>query len=133
MTTALHASSSPNERLMALAAFGRAMEKAGVHPSDIAVVPAASATPPEDRTATQAAMRRETENVALARRVKAQEKALREAGREADAFRRRITEMEQTLAERDAAVADLACQVDALEADIAARDRRIGALENGTR
>lgn len=131
MTTALHPSSSPNERLMALAAFGRAMTREGVHPSDIAIVSSTLATPADDRAAIQAAMRRETENIALTRRVKAQEKALREAGREMEALRRRIAAVEAESATREATIADHALQIAAFESDVASRDRLIASLSIG--
>ncbi|TVV74906.1 hypothetical protein [Sphingomonas solaris] len=131
LTTALHPSSSPNERLMALAAFNRMMEKAGLHASDIAIVDVSGNGPRGDEGMAQAreAARREAEIAALARRVKAQEKALREAGREAVALRKAITALEATLARREDARDEDACQIAALEADLAARDRRIAALE----
>jgi septal ring factor EnvC (AmiA/AmiB activator) len=129
LATALHPSASPNERLMALSALGRAVSRAGLHPSDLAIVPHDAVPCSDDRAATQETMRREAEIVALTRRVKAQEKALREAGREAEALRRQIAALEATLAERDAAAGDDACRIAALEADLAARDRRISSLQ----
>lgn len=116
---------------MALAAFGRVMAREGVHPSDIAVVPSAFAAPADNSDATRAQMRRDAESIALTRRVKAQEKALREAGREVDALRRRIAGLEQEVVARDIAIADQGLQIAALESDVMARDRRIATLSNG--
>lgn len=131
LTTALHPSSTPNERLMALAAFNRMMERAGLHASDIAIYDASkgSARSPSEAEDQREAARRETELAALARRAKAQDAALRKAAREAADKDREIAALRATIARREAAADEDACQIAALEADLAARDRIIAALE----
>ena len=131
LATALHPSSSPNERLMALAAFNRIMARAGLHASDIAIYDAsagASRSPAEADEMREAA-RRETALDALARRAKAQDAALRKAAREAAEKDREIATLRATIARRDAAAGEDACQIAALETDLAQRDRIIAALE----
>ncbi|WP_156678597.1 hypothetical protein [Sphingomonas profundi] len=125
LTTALHPSSSPNERLMALAAFNRIMDRAGLHPSDIAICDAALAPSADRAEDGREARRRETEIAALTRRVKAQETALRQAARAAAASAAEIAALRATISRREAAADEDACQIAALEADIAARDRLI--------
>lgn len=131
LATALHPSSSPNERLMALAAFNRIMERAGLHASDIAIYDASEghARSPAQAEDLREAARREAELSALARRAKAQDAALRKAAREVADKDREIAALRSALTRREAAGGEDACQIAALEADLATRDRIIAALE----
>ncbi len=125
LTTALHPSSTPNERLMALAAFGRIMERAGLHASEIAIFPP-SRSEPDDHRRESALL--ENEIASLRHRLKAQDGALRKAAREAAALEKAVATLTATIARREAAAGEDACQIAALEADIAARDRIIAAF-----
>ncbi len=131
LTTALHPSSSPNERLMALAAFNRIMERAGLHASDIAIYDASAGGPRNPRQADdmREAARREAEIASLTGRIKAQEAALRRAVREKSALEHEISGLRATLGRAAGNADEDACQIAALEADIASRDRAIHALE----
>ena len=135
LTTALHPSSTPNERLMALAAFNRMMERAGLHASDIAIFDASkgSARSPAEADRQSEIAMRESEIAALAHRIKAQDAALRKAARDAAALQREIAALKATIARREAAADEDACQISALEADLAARDRIVAALEERIR
>lgn len=130
LATALHPSSSPNERLMALAALNRILERAGLHASDIALYDASTGTAHNATGANDAreAALREAELAALARRAKAQDAALRKAAREAADKDREIATLRATIARRELAADEDACQIAALEADIATRDRIIATI-----
>jgi hypothetical protein len=131
LATALHPSSAPNERLMALAAFNRIMERAGLHASDIAIYDASQgdARSPAQAENMRDAARRDAELAALTRRAKAQDGALRKATREIADKDREIAVLRATIGRRQAAADEDACQIAALEADLAARDRMIAAFE----
>lgn len=127
LATALHGSSSPNERLMALDAFARMLARAGLHAGDVGIVGSAHAASADDRAAEIA--RLEAQIATLAHRIKAQDAALREAARDAAALEREIATLKATIARREAAAGEDACQISALEADLAQRDRIIADLK----
>ena len=131
LVTALHPSSSPNERLMALAALGRAIARAGLAPSDVMLATAPDRPQHDggDDARREAALQAD-EIATLNHRLKAQDAAARKAARAAAALDRTIADLRAALAAQQAAADADACQIAALETDLAARDRIIATLES---